>query len=206
MPQINLLPWREELRKRRQKEFGVIALIAMLLMGGVVLGVHVYFQQRIDYQAKRNSYLDEEIEKLDLKIKEIEDLDREKQRLLARMDIIQKLQSSRAEIVHVVDSVVTTLPEGVFYTEIAQKGSAFTVKGTAQSNARVSSLMRSLEDSDWFHNPNLVEIKANDEEVSPGTTIKLSNFNLKINQTQRKKLESDEEDASAGKRKRGGKS
>ena len=205
MPQINLLPWREELRKRRQKEFGVLALIAMLVMGGVVLGVHIYFQQRIDYQAKRNNFLNEEIEKLDQKIKEIEDLDREKQRLLARMDIIQKLQSSRSEIVHVVDSVVTTLPEGVFYTEIAQKDAAFNVKGTAQSNARVSSLMRSLEESEWFHNPNLVEIKANDEEVSPGTTIKLSNFNLKVTQTQRKKIETEEEQDS-GKRKRGGKS
>ena len=203
MPQINLLPWREELRKRRQKEFGVLALIAMLLMGGVVLGVHIYFQQRIDYQVKRNNYLNEEIEKLDQKIKEIEDLDREKQRLLARMDIIQKLQSSRAEIVHVVDSVVTTLPEGVFYTEIAQKDAAFTVKGTAQSNARVSSLMRALEDSEWFHNPNLIEIKANDEEVSPGTTIKLSNFSLKVSQTQRKKIETEGEEGAGTK---GGKS
>ena len=198
MPHINLLPWREELRKRRQKEFGVMALIAMLLMGGVVLGVHLYFQQRIDFQNKRNKFLEAEIAKLDEKIQEIENLDNEKERLLARMDIIQRLQSSRSEIVHVVDSIVTTLPEGVFYTDVQQKGPSFSIKGIAQSNARVSSLMRSLESSEWFQKPSLVEIKANEQEVSPGTKVKLSSFSLRVNQAQKKKPVDDEDDDDKG--------
>lgn len=187
MPHINLLPWREELRKRRQKEFGVIALVAMVLMGGVVLGVHVFFQQRIDHQERRNDFLKQQIASLDKKIKEIRDLEREKERLLARMDIIQQLQSSRPEIVHVMDTLVNTLPEGVFYTEVTQKGLGFNLKGTAQSNARVSSLMRALEGSEWFENPNLVQIKANTQKISETTSIKLSDFNLTITQSQQKK-------------------
>lgn len=192
MPHINLLPWREELRKRRQKEFGMVALVAMLLMGGVVAGVHFFFQQHIDHQEKRNKFLNQQISKLDKKIEEIQDLEREKERLLARMEIIQKLQTSRPEIVHVLDNLVETLPEGVFYTTITQKARTFQLKGTAQSNARVSSLMRSLEDSQWFENPNLVEIKANNKEISESTTIKLSDFSLTVTQSQRKKATDDE--------------
>lgn len=192
MPHINLLPWREDLRKRRQKEFGVIALVTMLLMGGVVLGVHLFFQQQIDHQERRNDFLDQQIAALDKKIEEIQDLEREKERLLARMDIIQKLQSSRPEVVHVMDTIVNTLPEGVFYTEVAQKGTRFSLKGTAQSNARVSSLMRSLEESEWFENPNLVEIKANSQKITESTSIKLSDFVLNITQSQKKKPEPEE--------------
>jgi len=193
MPQINLLPWREELRKRRNKDFGVTAFIVAAIMAGVAYGVHWHFQQRIDFQKERNTFLGTQIASLDKKIKEIEDLDREKARLLARMRIIQQLQSSRPEIVHVVDSIVSTLPEGVFYTKIEQKGQAITMTGIAQSNARVSSLMRQLESSEWFENPNLVEIKAIPQ---PGTTedIRLSNFNLKVTQSTKKKAEGAEGD------------
>jgi len=194
MPHINLLPWREDLRKRRQKEFGVVALVAMLLMGGVVFGVHLYFQQRIDHQERRNAFLNQQIANLDKKIKEIKDLEREKERLLARMNIIQKLQSSRPEIVHVMDTIVNTLPEGVFYSGITQKGLSFTLKGIAQSNARVSSLMRALEDSAWFENPNLVEIKASNQKISDTTSIKLSDFTLTITQAQQKKPEGEGEE------------
>ena len=191
MPHINLLPWREELRKRRNKEFGILAFVAALLMGGVVFGIDWHFQQRIDYQNQRNAFLEQQIASLNKKIKEIEELDREKERLLARMRIIQQLQSSRPEIVHVVDTIVKTLPDGVFYTAIRQRGTEFNLTGIAQSNARVSTLMRELEKSEWFHNPNLVEIKA---VPQPGTAagdsdIRLSNFNLNVSQTQKKKDE-----------------
>jgi type IV pilus assembly protein PilN len=196
MPHINLLPWREELRKRRQKEFGMVALVAMLLMGGVVGGVHVYFQQRIDHQERRNKFLNQQIASLDEKIEEIKNLEREKERLLARMDIIQRLQSSRPEIVNVLDDLVRTLPEGVFYTNITQKNRSFQLKGTAQSNARVSSLMRALDDSAWFENPNLVEIKANNKDISASTTVKLSDFSLTVTQSEKKKP--DEEQGGAG--------
>ena len=159
---------------------------------GVVYGVFWHFQQRIDYQKERNSFLEDQIASLDEKIKEIQSLDREKARLLARMRIIQQLQSSRPEIVQVVDSIVKSLPEGVFYTGIEQKGRAITMKGIAQSNARVSRLMRQLESSEWFENPNLVEIKAIPQPGSTrggGEEIKLSNFNLKVTQSTKKKPE-----------------
>lgn len=193
MPHINLLPWREELRKRRNQEFAIMGGIAIVLMGAVVAGVHWHFQQRIDYQNDRNTFLEQQIASLDKKIKEIQDLDREKERLLARMRIIQQLQSSRPEIVHVVDSIVNTLPEGVFYTSIKQKKRAINLQGVAQSNARVSSLMRQLESSEWFENPNLVEIKAtNQPNAAPGgAEVKLSNFNLNV--TQSKKVKSTEQ-------------
>jgi len=189
MPHINLLPWREELRKRRNKEFGVTAFITAVLMGGVVFGVDWHFQERIDFQNMRNSFLEQQIASLNKKIKEIEELDREKERLLARMRIIQQLQSSRPEIVHVVDTIVRTLPDGVFYTSIKQRGTAFNLLGIAQSNARVSTLMRELEKSEWFHNPNLVEIKAIAQPNSGagGSEIRLSNFNLNVSQTQKLK-------------------
>ncbi len=192
MPHINLLPWREELRKRRQKEFAIVAVAAMALMGGVVAIVHLHFQQRIDFQGRRNAFLEQQIASLDKKIEEIKNLDREKARLLARMKIIQQLQTSRPEIVHVVDDIVRTIPEGVFYKKIEQSGYTFKMEGVAQSNARVSSLMRQLEASEWFENPRLIEIKA--ETVTPGGPIdvKLSNFTLNITQSQKKKA--DEED------------
>lgn len=193
MPHINLLPWREELRKRRNKEFGVLAFITVLVMGGVVAAVDWHFQQRIAFQTERNTFLEMQIAALDKKIKEIQDLDREKERLLARMRIIQQLQSSRPEIVHVIDSIVKTLPEGVFYTSIKQTGRSINMIGVAQSNARVSSLMRQLDSSEWFENPNLIEIKAINQPTPPGTAagteIKLSNFNLNVTQSQKKKAE-----------------
>jgi type IV pilus assembly protein PilN len=108
------------------------------------------------------------------------------------MRIIQQLQSSRPEIVHVIDSIVKTLPEGVFYTAIKQTGRAINMIGIAQSNARVSSLMRQLDSSEWFENPNLIEIKAISQPTAAGsatTAIKLSNFNLNVTQSQKKKPE-----------------
>jgi len=196
MPHINLLPWREELRKRRNQEFGIMGAVAIVLMGGVVAGVHWHFQQRIDYQNDRNTFLEQQIASLDKKIKQIQDLDREKERLLARMRIIQQLQSSRPEIVHVVDAIVNTLPEGVFYTSIKQKARAINLQGVAQSNARVSSLMRQLESSEWFENPNLFEIKATSQpNAAPGgSEVKLSNFNLNVIQSKKAKSEETDED------------
>ena len=193
MPHINLLPWRAELRKRRNKEFGILAVVITVVMAAVVAGVDWHFQQRIDFQNERNAFLTAQIESLNKKITEIHELDREKQRLLARMRIIQQLQSSRPEIVRMVDSIVETLPEGVFYSAITQRGFAINLLGVAQSNARVSSLMRKLESSDLFENPNLVEIKASsDPSISSGA--KLSRFNLNVKQTQKKKAGNEESD------------
>ena len=190
MPQINLLPWRDELRKRREKEFIVTAVIAALLMGGVVLGVHLYNESRIAYQEQRNQFLETEIASLDKKIKEIEELQRERDRLIARTQVIQSLQSGRPEIVHVFDELVTTLPEGVYYTKVEQKGRTLNLQGVAQSNARVASLMRELGESKWFENPRLVEIKDSTEKDE---AIRLSAFNLNVKQAARQTKESEDE-------------
>ncbi len=190
MPHINLLPWRDELRKRREKEFIVTAVIAALMMGGVVLGVHLHYESRIAYQDQRNSFIETEISALDKKIKEIDNLKKERDSLIARTKVIQDLQAGRPEIVHVFDELVTTLPDGVYYTKVAQKGRALNLHGVAQSNARVSSLMRSLNTSTWFENPSLVEITA---DVQKSTSVRLSKFNLNVSQAKKKKQDEDQE-------------
>lgn len=195
MPQINLLPWRDELRKRREKEFIITAVIAALLMGGVVLGVHLHYESRIAYQNQRNQFIETEITALDKKIKEIENLKKERDRLIARTNVIQNLQSGRPEVVHVFDELVTTLPDGVYYTKVAQKGRGLNLQGVAQSNARVSSLMRSLDTSTWFTNPSLVEIKSDNKQDQ---SVRLSSFSLNVSQAAKKKKEGEAEEGSGG--------
>ncbi len=114
MAHINLLPWRENLRKQRQREFISILLGAAVLMGVIVLYVHIHFAAMTEFQNRRNSFLEQEIAQLDEKIRAIKDLEKRKTQLLARMDVIQRLQASRPQIVHLFDELVNTIPEGVF--------------------------------------------------------------------------------------------
>jgi len=194
MPHINLLPWRDDLRKRREKEFIITTVIAALMMGGVVLGVHLHYESRIAYQNQRNTFIETEISALDKKIKEIENLKKERDSLIARTKVIQDLQAGRPEIVHVFDELVTTLPDGVYYTKVSQKGRRLDLTGVAQSNARVSSLMRSLNTSTWFDNPELVEITTSEQKA---TAVRLSKFILKVGQEKQKKA-NEEETGSGG--------
>lgn len=190
MPHINLLPWREELRQRRNKEFGVTAAVGVVVMLAVIAIVHLHFQSRIRHQNNRNGFLEANIATLDKRIKEIQRLDDEKERLLARMQIIQRLQSSRPEVVHLFDELVTTLPEGVYYTRIQQKGRVLSIQGVAQSNARVSTLMRQLDGSQWLENPNLIEIKADTAKAKgegADDGVRLSNFKLNVTQEDQSK-------------------
>ncbi len=183
MPHINLLPWRDELRQRRNKEFGLTAGVGVLVMVAVIAVVHLHFKSRILHQNNRNGFLEANIANLDKRIKEIQRLDDEKERLLARMQIIQRLQSSRPEVVHLFDELVQTLPEGVYYTKIQQKGRVLNIHGVAQSNARVSSLMRQIDSSEWLQKPTLLQIKAQVSKASkddPG--VRLSNFQLNVAQ------------------------
>ncbi|HED16686.1 MAG TPA: pilus assembly protein PilN [Gammaproteobacteria bacterium] len=159
MARINLLPWRDELRREQQKNFLVVLVIAVSVAVVVMFGVHTYGEDRINYQAKRNSYLKKEIAKLDKQIKEIKKLDATKKRLQARLNIIQRLQASRPEVVHLFDELVKTLPEGVFLTRVSQKGNIIKISGKAQSNARVSSYMWNLDKSNWLDQPKLNVIK-----------------------------------------------
>ncbi len=178
MPRINLLPWRIELRKQRQKEFFIMAGVAAGVMACVIGLAHAQTAAMIGYQQRRNQFLDGEIQKLDRKIAEIRDLEREKEHLLARMRIVEELQTSRPEIVHLFDEVVASLPEGVYLTSLKQAGRRIHMTGYAQSNARVSSFMRKLEASSWLKDPDLKEIRAEQKG-----TNRLSRFTLVASQT-----------------------
>ena len=160
MAKINLLPWRAERRKQRQKEFytmlGGAALAAVLIAFGVVK----FFDMKIETQNKRNAYLKSEISALDKQIKEIEALDRKKAELLARKAVIEQLQANRSQMVHLFDELVRTIPDGVRLNSIKQAGAQLTLDGVAQSNARVSSYMRALETSGWMTKPDLSVIEA----------------------------------------------
>ena len=194
MPHINLLPWREEQRTQRNKDFAITCVVFAVITLMAIGGVHYRFTQQIELQGERNNYINKEIAKLDSKIEEIKDLDAKRLALLARMDIIEQLQASRPEIVHLFDAVVQTLPEGVFYTRITQKGRSLNLQGVAQSNARVSTLMRNIESSEWMENPVLDEIVRRKPGGGGDDLLRLSDFKLKAAQMTIKK--ESEEDSS----------
>ena len=155
MPRINLLPWREELRQKRKKDF-LTGLVGAVLVGGLmVYGSKLTVQGWISNQNDRNQLLKTEIAELDKQIEEISGLETQKNRLLARMEIIDQLQRSRPEAVHLFDELVETLPEGVHLTEVRQSNRRIELKGRAQSSTRVSSLMRNIDDSEWLRDPGL---------------------------------------------------
>ena len=160
MARINLLPWRAERRKVRQKEFGM--MLALAALAGLVLWflVNTYYNNQISGQEGRNAYLQEQITQVNGKIKEIEELDKQKARLLARKEVIEQLQANRSQMVHLFDSLVRTIPDGVVLTSIKQEGEKLTLEGRSQSNARVSTYMRNLEGSGWMTRPDLSIIEA----------------------------------------------
>jgi type IV pilus assembly protein PilN len=162
MPRINLLPWREAERKRKRQEFFLSLGAAVATAALVTLLGHWQISASIKHQQDRNDLLTREIAALDKQIEEINGLDAQKRRLLARMEIIETLQRSRPEIVHVFDEVVRVLPEGVYLTYLKQSGTRFELRGIAQSSTRVSSFMRNIEGSEWLADPTLqiVETKA----------------------------------------------
>ena len=159
MPAINLLPWREAERQKRQRDFGVA------LGGSVVAGIAVImltmlaFSQMISTQQSRNDRLTDEITVLEKSIQEIDALERQKERLLARMEIIEQLQKSRPEIVHLFDEIARQMPDGVYLTGMKQTGAKVEVRGVAQSSTRVSALMRQIDASDWMSNPEVDRVE-----------------------------------------------
>ncbi|SDX66641.1 type IV pilus assembly protein PilN [Allochromatium warmingii] len=177
MARINLLPWREAARQQRRQEFITLLGVAFGAMVGVIALVHFYFEDRISYQQARVQYLKTEISVLDRKIKEIAEIEKTKADLLARMDIIQRLQTSRPEIVRLFDELVNALPEGVYLTKLEQAERSVTVEGRAQSNARVSTFMRRIEGSKTIGQPRLMLIE-NKEKTDTG----LSHFRLSFSQ------------------------
>ena len=157
---VNLLPHRAERRKRAKQHFAVVsagtAVVGLLIVGLV----HSYYAEQISTQEGRNQFLKGEIAKLDKEIAEINKLRDEIQALLARKQIIETLQADRAQTVHLLDELVKQMPEGVFLRSIMQRGPRVQLSGYAQSNARVSTLMRNIEASRWLSSPELVEVTA----------------------------------------------
>ena len=178
MARINLLPHREERRKRARKHFFVIAGGTALLGALIVVAMHGFYAAKIDTQAERNRFLKSEVAKLDKEIAEINKLKDEIQALLARKQVIETLQADRAQTVHLLDELVRQMPEGVYLKSVTQKGLSVNLLGYAQSNARVSTLMRNIESSPWLANPSLVEVKASTVEKRRVAEFNL-NFQLK---------------------------
>jgi len=172
MPRINLLPWREQERKVRRREF-MVAAGGAVIASIVLIGVgKLLYAGWTDSQLEKNNILKKEIVKLDSQIADIQDLENRKQRLVARMEIIEKLQRSRPEIVHVFEEIVRTLPDGVYLTGVKQTDKKFKFEGVAQSSTRVSSFMRNIDGSEWLRNPEL-EVVQTGKDKTPG-----SNFTL----------------------------
>ena len=155
MPRINLLPWRVQQRAKRQRDLGLAAIGAVIAAAAVMLFTIWGFDWAIDRQRERNELLKHEITELDKQITEIIGLEAQKQRLIARMDIITRLQRSRPEVVHVFDQLARTLPDGVYLSSVKQSDKRLELKGIAQSSTRVSTFMRNIEASPWLTNPEL---------------------------------------------------
>ncbi|MGE0858197.1 MAG: PilN domain-containing protein [Gammaproteobacteria bacterium] len=189
MPRINLLPWREELRRQRRTEYLSILGACALAAAGVWFAIHMYFNALIEQQQRRNSFLTAEIKLLDKKIAEIKALEKEKENLIARMKAIETLQTSRPIVVHLFDELVSTLPDGVYLTSINQSGENVTVKGVAQSNARVSNYMRNVEASEWERDPKLSIIQSKSQDGK-----RTAEFTLTFKQVKTKTAASEDEE------------
>jgi type IV pilus assembly protein PilN len=178
MIRINLLPHRAEKRRARQIQFAALSIISVVL-GALLVGfVHGYISSQISYQERRNEYLKQETAILDKQIAEIKKLREQTQSLLVRKDAVEKLQSDRSDVVHLLDQMLRILPDGVYLKTLKQTGNKINLVGYAQSNARISTLMRAIEDSPWLDSPALVVIKA-----SSAAGARVSEFTLTFNLT-----------------------
>ena len=180
MARINLLPWREQLREERKQRFLVTLAAVLIASGGLVFLGDRYLNASIERQAARNDYIRKEIAILDSRIKEINELKTRRQQLLERMKIIQDLQGNRQIIGRVFDQLVRTLPDGVYFSSLKMTGKNIAIEGAAESNNRVSNLMRNLEASEWLEAPNLTAVKA----VTAGALDQANVFQLTVQQAQ----------------------
>ncbi|MFC1665067.1 PilN domain-containing protein [Pseudomonadota bacterium] len=182
MTRINLLPWRELRRRERDRQFFSISIGAWVLMGLAVFYGHLHVSGLVEHQNKRNQYLKGEIAKVNKEIRQIQNIRRRREALIARMEVIQQLQRTRTQIVHVFDDLVRKIPKGVYFTGLGKKGQRMTLTGFAQSNARVSALMRNLNSSAWFKNSYLNVIN-----VTPKGGARISKFTLQVSEEAPKK-------------------
>jgi type IV pilus assembly protein PilN len=181
MIRINLLPHREMRRRRQQQHFFVMLGVVLVIGAATWFIVRTYLADRLDDQNRRNAYLTQEIAKLDKEIEEIKKLKEQTAALLARKRVVETLQANRSEVVHLLDQLVRQLPDGIYLRGIKQSGNRVTISGYTQSQARVSTLMRNLESSEYMENASLVEIRA----VPVGNT-RMNEFTMNVSLTQPK--------------------
>ena len=174
MPRINLLPWREQERKIRRREFTGYACGAIVAAAIFVGGGKLVYSSWTDSQTEKNNLLKKEIIKLDAQIADIQDLETRKQRLVARMEIIERLQRKRPEIVHLFDEIVKTVPDGIYLTAIKQSGNKLEIHGIAQSSTRVSTFMRNIDSSVWMDNPVLQVVESAKDSPTGGSNFTLT--------------------------------
>jgi type IV pilus assembly protein PilN len=161
MPNINLLPWREELREELKRTFFIVTGVCALAALAFLLVFWMGMQSALDYQNSRNSYLNKEIQRVEAQVGEIKKLKSQRSRMLSRMKVIQNLQGNRPVIVNVFDELVKIVPDGVHFKKISITEKMISMQGAAESNNRVASLMRNVDDSKWFTRPNLTQVTAN---------------------------------------------
>lgn len=193
MAKINLLPWRQEYRAQKQKEFQQVAVLVVM---GAAFSVFLWMKTvdgQVANQNERNQLLQSEITALDEQVREIKDLKKRRQELIDRMRVIQELQGNRPLAVRYFDEMVRSAPEGLWLTNLKRTGKTMQISGVAESNNRVSSFMRNLDQSDWFESPNLTGVTA-----KPEFGEQASAFQMTVNVSKRKKQQEDEELAAAG--------
>lgn len=181
MIKINLLPWREELRKEKQKAFNDALAISMMLTGALFACVHFYISSLQDYQAQRNQMLQNEIVILDQQIADIKNIEETKARLIKKITVIHDLQRSRPEIVHLFDDIPKITPDGLFMTKLTRVNRDLTFEGKSQSNTLVSAFMSAIGVSPWLQTPTLDVIQS-DKTPEKNSNSKLSDFILKTKQ------------------------
>jgi type IV pilus assembly protein PilN len=193
MSQLNLLPWRELRRKEIDTQVRNIAIGVALLMAAVVFWGYWYMGGLIEEQNQRNSYLEQQIKKVEKELQEVNKVKKKKAELISRMEVIQKLQSDRTRMVKLFDGLAKNLPKGMYLTLFEIKGNKITLKGSADSNGTISKFMRLIEAAENFTTPNLNVINIKNDKG-----LRVSNFTLKFNFTKaKKKPKPDEKKVSA---------
>jgi len=180
MIRLNLLPHREQKRQARKRQFVSLSISISILALAIIALVHVALSARIENQESRNRLLKTEIAKLDSQIKEIDKLREQTQALLARKQVVETLQTNRTDAVHLLDQIVRQLPDGIYLRSVKQVDTKVTLIGFAQSNARVSTLMRNIESSPWLQRPELVEIRSVPAPGQAGARVNEFTLNLQI--------------------------
>jgi type IV pilus assembly protein PilN len=197
MARINLLPWREEARRERQRQF-LYTLMGTLVLGAIlVLLVGMFFDQRISMQEARNQQIQVEINRLNQRIARIKELERTRDRLLSRKQIIESLQASRSLTVELLDKLAKTIPVGITLTNVRQQGKNLTLLGRSQSNARVSAYLQSLEGMDLFVRPELRYVRASQRVLSRTEPYEFS-ISVRVDNTRKEGQDDDTESEGAG--------